>query len=332
MPSYGFPTLLQYSRLNSSIADIKQRSEQTRVELVTGRIADLNSELAGSIGDAQLLRKAIDDIANTQTAITRALGRAQASQLSLARASDGATELGANLLDAVNRRDENAISISGTQARLQLDAAITAFNQRYEGRALFSGDAVQTNPLADAETLLADVSAIFAGAADAAQLEADLDAYFNTPGGGFETNIYQGGAGLAARTEVSNGELVDYSAKADEQPVRDLLRNLSALIVAEGSSGFADRDAALSTAATGLIEAGNAIAEVRSRIGAAEERMVLAQTRLDAEHTALGETYNERTARDPYEAATLLQQLESQLQASYLLTSRISRLTLANYI
>jgi flagellar hook-associated protein 3 FlgL len=60
--------------------------------------------------------------------------------------------------------------------------------------------------------------------------------------------------------------------------------------------------------------------------------MVLAQARLDAEYTALGETYNERTARDPYEAATLLQQLESQLQASYLLTARISRLTLANYI
>jgi predicted nucleic acid-binding Zn-ribbon protein len=60
MASYGFPTLLQYSRLNSAIGDIKQRSEQTRVELVTGRIADLNAELAGSIGDAQLLRKAID--------------------------------------------------------------------------------------------------------------------------------------------------------------------------------------------------------------------------------------------------------------------------------
>ncbi len=332
MASYGFPTLLQYSRLNSAIGDIKQRSEQTRVELVTGRIADLNAELAGSIGDAQLLRKAIDDISNTQTAITRALGRAQASQLSLARASDGTTELGANLLDAVNRRDENAINISGTQARLQLDAAVTALNQRYEGRALFSGDAVQTNPLADAETLLTDIRAIFAGAADAAQLEADLDAYFNAPGGGFETNIYQGGAGLAARTEVSNGELVNYSAKADEQPVRDLLRNLSTLIVAEEETTFTDRDAALSMAATGLIEAGNDIAEVRSRIGAAEERMVLAQARLDAEYTALGETYNERTARDPYEAATLLQQLESQLQASYLLTARISRLTLANYI
>ncbi|WP_425409231.1 flagellin [Hyphococcus sp.] len=332
MPSYGFPTLLQYSRLNASISDIKQRSEQTRVEIVTGRIADLNATLAGGVGDAQLMRKAIDDIAVQQTSITRALGRAQASQLSLSRAADGATQIGVNVLDAVGRRDENAIGIASTQAGLQLDAAVAAFNQRYEGRALFSGDGVQQNALADSDTLLTDVRAIFAGAADAAQLEADLDAYFNTPGGGFDTNIYVGGAGNAARTEISDGELVNYSAKADEQPVRDLLRSLTSLIVAEEQTGFADRDAALSAAATGLIESSNGVAEIRSRIGAVEERMVAAQARLDAENTALGETYNERTARDPYEAATLLQQLESQLQTSFILTARISQLTLSNYI
>ncbi len=332
MTSYGFPTLLQYSRLNASVADIKQRSETARIEVVTGRIADLNTELAGSIGDAQLLRKAIDDIANTQTAINRSLGRAQASQLSLTRAVDGVTELGGNLLSAIGRNDQNAINISGTQAQLQLDAAMTALNQRYEGRALFSGDAVQQNPLASSEALLTDVRTIFSGAADAAQLETDLDAYFNDPAGGFETNIYLGGAGNAARTEISDGELVDYSAKADEQPIRDLLRSLSTLVVAQEQTGFVDRNAALTSAATGLIDANNDIAEVRSRIGAVEERMVLAQTRLDAESTALGETYNSRTARDPYEAATLLKQLESQLEASYILTARISQLSLANYI
>ena len=122
------------------------------------------------------LRKAIDDVANRQTAITRALGRAQTAQLSLARAADGATELGANVLDAVGRNDENAIGIFATKAELQLEAAFTAFNQRYEGRALFSGDETYQKALADSETLLNDVRAIFAGAADAAQLEADLDA------------------------------------------------------------------------------------------------------------------------------------------------------------
>ena len=332
MASYGFPTLLQYSRLGASVADIKARSEEARIEVVTGKISDLKKELAGSVGDAQLLGKAIEDVRNTQVAATRALGRAQASQLSLERASDGVVGLGGNLLSAVARNDQSSIDVSATQAGLQLEAAISAFNQRYEGRSLFAGDATNQAALADSETLLNDIRAIFTGAADMTQLQADLDTYFDDPAGGFATNIYLGGDGDAARTEISDGELVSYSAKADEQPVRDLLRSLSTLVIANEQTGWPDRAQALEAAGAGLIQSGNDMISIRTRIGAAEERMVAADTRLEAEATALGVTYNNLTARDPYEAATRLQQLESQLEASYIMTARISQLTFANFI
>lgn len=332
MNAYGFPTLLQYNRMTSSVANIKSQTEIARTELVTGRIADLQSELGASVGDAHLLRKAIDDIRAMQGSATRALGRAQSSQSVLNRASDGVIILGGNLLSAVGRGDQNAIDVSATQAELQLEAAISAFNTRYEGRSLFSGDGVNQPSLASAETLLTDVRAIFAGAADNTQLQADLDAYFNDPAGGFATNIYTGGAGDAARTEISDGELINYSAKADEQPVRDLLRSLSSLVVAHENTTFADRDEALSAAGGGLIQAANDIVSIRARVGAAEERMAAADKRLEAEATALSATYNELTARDPFEAASRLQALESQLQASYVVTSRISQLTLANFL
>ena len=37
-------------------------------------------------------------------------------------------------------------------------------------------------------------------------------------------------------------------------------------------------------------------------------------------------------AVDPYEAATRLQLLETQLQSSYVLTSRLANMTLLNYL
>ncbi len=332
MASLGFPSLLQYSRLTASITDIKQRSTELRTELVTGRIADLSAELGGAVGDAQLLRKAIDEIDTKQTLISRALGRAQTAQVSLARATEGVTDTGVNIHNSVSRQDENGIRISAAQAKLQLEGAVSALNQRYEGRALFSGDAVENNPLADAGALLDDVRAIYAGASDAAQLEANLDAYFNASGGGFETDIYLGGAGNAARTEIADGELINYSAKADEQPFRDLLRNLASLVVAGESTGFGARNEALSNAAAGIINANNDISQIRARIGASEGRLADAQSRLEAEFTAFTDTYNQLTARDEFEAATQLQQLETQLQASFTLTARISRLTLVNFL
>jgi flagellar hook-associated protein 3 FlgL len=253
-------------------------------------------------------------------------------QLALTNATEGLESIGAGLLDAIGQNNEPSIAINAEKAELQLEAAISAFNTRYEGRGLFSGDATNQPALADAETLLNDVRAIFTGAADNAQLQTDLDAYFNAPGGGFETNIYTGGAGNAARTEIADGELVDYSAKADEQPVRDLLRNLAAAVVANEQTGFAGREEALSTAAGGLIQSANDIVGVRARIGAAEERIAAADERLEAEATALSATYNEHTARDPEEAATRLKQYEAQLDAAYLMTSRISLLSLSNYL
>lgn len=332
MADYGFPTLLQYSRLASSTASLKARADQARTEVVTGRIADLKSELGAKIGDAHLLKKTIDDVRARQDAATRALGRAQSAQIALNRATEGVETIGANIIDALGQGNEASISIAATQASLQLEAAISAFNTRYEGRSLFAGDGANQAALADSETLLNDVRAIFAGAADNAQLQVDLDAYFNDPAGGFATTIYTGGAGDAARTEISDGELVNYSAKADEQPVRDLLRHLATVVVAHENTGFADRDAALETAGGGLIEASGSVIGVRARIGAAEERIAAADERLEAEATALGLTYNEHTARDPYDAATMLKQIEAQLEASYLVTSRMSALSLANYL
>jgi len=43
-------------------------------------------------------------------------------------------------------------------------------------------------------------------------------------------------------------------------------------------------------------------------------------------------TFNRLTARDQYEAATELRELERNLEASYLLTSRLSNLSLLNYL
>lgn len=331
MSSYGFPTMLQYSRLGAAVADIKSRAEQARTELVTGRIVDLKTELGSAVGDAQLLEKAINDIAALQKSTQRALGRAGAAQIALARTVEGVETIGANLLSAVGQNDQSSIAIAANQAGLQLESAMAAFNARYEGRSLFSGDAATQPALTGANVLLDDIRAIFAGAADMTQLQAGLDTYFNDPAGGFATNIYIGGAGDAARAEIADGELVNYSARADEQPVRDLLRNLAMTVVAAEETAFPDRNEALLAAGGGMIQAANDVIGVRARVGAAEERIAATSDRLAAEATALGVAYNERASRDPYEAASRLQALESQLEASYVVTSRISQLTLANY-
>lgn len=332
MISGGLPDLLSYSRMSQNISDLKIRSEQARTETVTGRIADLPAALGGDVGAAQQIEKSIADNEAFQTSITRALGRAATSQLVLKNISENLPHLSAELIGAVERNDENTITLSAEKANAALDATFAALNQRFEGNSVFSGDAVDMPALGDSETLLADVRAIFTAATTPAQLAADLDFYFDDPAGGYATNIYQGGAGNAPRTEISDGDIIAFSARADEQPIRDVIRGLATIAVGSEQAASTERDDVLLSAADRLFSANDGVINMRARIGVAEERMARASERLEFEHLALNEAYNNKTARDPFEAAALLQQLESQLQASFVLTSRMSQLSLVNFI
>jgi len=332
MINSGFPDLLAFSRMSRNTSDLKARSEQARTELVTGRITNLPGALGADIGPVQLIRKSIDDIAGFQQTIARAQGRATASQIALENVSRGLTNLGAQLLGAIERTDNRAITLSAEEAGFALNGAFASLNQRFDGKSLFAGDGVDNVSLGDAQQMLSDIRTIFTGAATPADLQTDLDFYFDDPAGGFATSIYQGGAGNAPRAEISQGEIVAFAAKADEQAIRDVLRGLATIIVGAEQTPSADRDAALSEASGRLISASDGVTDIRARIGGAEERMRVASDRLGFEDLALTEAYNSKTARDPFEAASLLQQLESQLQATFVLTSRISQLSLVNYL
>ena len=329
----GFPTILQYSRLGGVISDLKRQSEEARIELVTERPANITEELGADVYSVQLIGKAIAEVGAFTDASNRALNRAQAAQLALDNAvGPNLAGISAEVLDSVNQGNEARLDLVAGDAEAQLEAAITALNTSYAGRMLFAGDALDTPPLADIDTLLTDISALYDAAGTAAQFATDIDTYFNDPTGGFYTNIYGGGSGDAPQVEISDGELVSYHARADEDSIRELLMSLSTIVVAADKGASVEREAILNTAAVDLMEAGNGIAVIQSRIGLAQERMQNALASLDAEETALTISYNEYMTRDPYDAALRLEQFETQLQTAFVMTSRMSQLSLVNFL
>ena len=203
---------------------------------------------------------------------------------------------------------------------------------RASGARSAQSGASRSAALAPSSALLADIASIFAAAPDAAQLEADLDFYFNDPAGGFATNIYLGGAGDLYSIEIAPGERVGLTARADAAPFKDALRGLAVAAVAGSAPQSAKRDEALAAAGQRLSLANNGVTELRAGIGVEEKRAADARARLDAEETAFNVAYNERTSRDPFEAASRLAALEAQLEASYAMTARLSRLSLTNYL
>ena len=85
---------------------------------------------------------------------------------------------------------------------------------------------------------------------------------------------------------------------------------------------------AANRSATGVTE----LVGLRASLGLTQSQISRAQDTLDTEETVLTNALNTLTARDQYEAASELEQLEASLEASYLLTSRLANLTLLNYL
>lgn len=332
MKTVGPPTLLSAQRFAAASASLRRQSETARIELSTGRIADLPGALGGRIGEASSLRAALEAIAVRRQGLAQADLIAAVSQRVLTDINAGARSIATDALAANGRGDNAALSTSAREARSRIEAAFSSLNAKVAGQFVFSGDATDRAALGGADQLLADVEAIYAGAASAADLDAALDFYFNDAVGGFQTAIYQGGAGGAPTIEFDGNDRGAFTVRADDPAIRDVLRGLAVIAVAGAAAPSALRDGALSSAGAAALGGSDGLIALRTEIGVEERRAAEAAAGLEDEEAALTEAYNAATARDPLDAATRLQALEAQLNASLLATSRLSQLTLANFL
>ncbi len=331
MSTFFVPDMLSFSTLSRNVSDLKARADTTRTESVTGRHDDLTKHLGGDVGSAHLLKKAVDDVRLFQQNLALSKARAETTQLALNGVSADSNRIATDTLAALGRNDTTVLTTLSDDAQTAVSAVFSALNTVFGGRALFGGDVTDRAPLAAPEQLISDVQAIIAGAIDAADAEAQLDIYFNDPAGGFATTIYQGGANAAPLVEISPGIRIDASTKADDQSVKDIIRSL-AVIANRDAATFADANTLIENNSTRALGADAVLTEVRANIGVSEARIGDAIGRYEAEEAVLTSVYNNKTARDPYEAASELQLLETQLEASYLVTGRLARLSIANYL
>jgi flagellar hook-associated protein 3 FlgL len=217
---------------------------------------------------------------------------------------------------------------------------------------VFGGGAAGGAPLAPSEALLDDVGRALAGtlvgpippAVDPPSPEAQLDHYFgvaplvDAPAGTtFAENIWRGGDGEAPPVELADGDRLAYAVRGDATPLVDLMRQLAVIASVEGAPGttFPDQAARLDAwqaAATNLLGAVDAITAMRGDLGADERRIDEAGAAQEAEKATLTAARARLIGRDEYETATLVRQLETQLETVYAMTARTFQLSLLNYL
>lgn len=321
----GLVSTLLSAQLHQTVVTLRNDISDTSLEAVTGRHKDMTSHLNGRIGDGMLSQKAVDDIEREQRQLQTRASRLEFTQRSLESIQEAGSNIGTRVIGAAAVDNFDDIELEGKNARSALEKVFSALSARFGQRQLFSGDATSTGPVNTVDEMMTDIEALRDAAVTGTDLQASLDTYFEDPAGGWQTDIYNG------TTTSSDPD----SVLAIDPAITAMVKNLATIALAADTADnpvLTGESSVVADAAAGVVNATDMLIDLRVITGNKQEQVAIRQQNLVTESTILSEAFNELTYRDQFAAVSELRQMETALEASYLLTSRLSNLNLTNFL
>ena len=313
------------------------KADLTRLstELTTGVREKTSSKVTGDFGPIAGIERALKALDAYKTATTEAATLTDTVQLSLEYIQTTNQELAPGLLQASSSRNATLLQNTAMDARQKLTSVVSHLNTRVADRTLMAGAATDGAAVADADTIMAELLSATAAASSATDISAAVDAWFDTPGGGFETLGYLGSTTDMGPIRVGDGEVVTQPVRADDQALRDVMKAYAkSALIAEGRlPGDVDAQAELiRISGESMMTADGALTTLRAEIGSQQGRIEDISVQNTAERSALEIARNDLIGADPYETASELEAVYGQIETLYTVTARIARLNFTDYM
>ena len=313
-------------------ADLRGQVQRAAQEVASGKHSDLGATLRGDLSPILAIDASLSRLSAYKSTVNDAAVHTAAQQSALGGLSQLARGVSTALMAVTDVAVPTQVNTLALDARGRLASAMGLLNSQTGGRAVFSGVATDTLPLGSADDLLSALETAAVGATTADQVATAVTTWFNDPLG-FGA-FYQGGAALSP-APIAAGESAELSTTAMDPAIRATLSGLAkAALLDRGmlAGDFTERARLAATAGQELTRTEEDRVTLAARIGTVEAQIETARTRNGAEETALGILRSDIGSVDPYEAATRLENVRAQLESLYLITARVSRLSLTEYI
>lgn len=336
MTAISTQSTLQKS-LNSrrSIADQDRQLQKAQQEMVTGLREDVYADAGFRAAQSLDLRNRMSRIESFATSNKLLAGKLEmmSSQMSSMRnQSQEFSALAVSLGNGTQGRDVLAV-----QANALIQSLASQINTSYSGEFLFSGvnsdkaslsltgTTFATPPL-PAGASLSDVNATLAA----------FDSYFGLNGAPPAANGYASliTAGEQQSATVDQYTSLGYGMGADDEAFALIFKGL-AMFANTDITQITDADAYrvwVDAATDAIVQGTNKLQREETILGNQQSLIDQVTTR----QATLANVYNERVLDiegvDSYEAATRLESMSAQLDASYAVTVRLKNLSLLNYL
>lgn len=330
-----FGDAAQYQFLRRDSAQIKEDISRLTGELSSGRHADLGRALGGDFSTLADITRSLRLNASFSASVTDAAIAAEGRQSALERVGAEIDGFAPQLLSVAGAGSQTNLQLKLANGTERFESAVSALNTRLAGRSLFSADAPDQTPLMGGSDIMVELRALVAGAPDAATIEADVTAWFEDVGGGYETLAWQGGAGQLPAILLAEGQSANTGITALDPAIRETLTGLALVALAsENAAPLVENEqrALVTSAAQKMIGGNSSLIELRASLGAEEARIEDARVTSESTRSSLEIEYGRLTSADPYRTATELEAVTTRLESLYILTARMSRLSLTEYL
>jgi flagellar hook-associated protein 3 FlgL len=313
--------------------EAKAALQRHLTEVSTGQAADLTAQVRG---DHSALNGIDASLARLQAyaSVTTEMGLiAQSMQTALGTIDDLASGIAPTLLSAASPTNPTIVNATAADAHQRFETVVGLLNARIGDRSLFAGQGTQGPAIADAETILAALEAAITGLTAVSDVETAISDWFDDPMG-YAAQAYLGTAPLTPVT-IAEGERSQTAITALDPDLKTTLKGLAmAAMVDRGALAGAPvaRAELAMRAGQVLISGQTGRTQMAADLGVVEAQISAAATRNTAETSALNIGRAGIVSVDPYEAATRLQDTETQLETLYTLTARLSRLSLVDFL
>jgi len=315
-------------------AQLKSTATRLANELSTGKTSDVSKRFSGDFSMISSVETSLTTLQAYKSASNEAGQFATVMQTTLGLVQGQTTAAVSALLLTSNSASQTQIQNTSSDVRQKFEAVVSSLNTQVGGRSIFAGAATDGPAIASPAIIIADLKIAIAGQTTAAGVEAAVNTWFE-PGGGYETIGYLGSTTSIEPFKIGIGQEADVSITASDSEIRDSLKGLAlAALVSEGAlaGNISEQALLLRNAADQLLTVGDKQTGMRANLGAVEAQIETVSTQTASEISALEIVRTELLSVDPYNAASELEAVQTQLETLYALTARVSRLSLVDFL
>ena len=322
----------QIGRLKDLSATLADLERQVATSKKTDTLAGLGSD-ASTVQNLRINKNALDTYnANIDTATNRI----NLMSSTMTTISDQARQLISSIQSQVRGGNVDIATIS-QQAKEILSFVSDAANVQIDGRYVFAGSDTTSPPVSDQSSINTNmqqqVSDWLNGTITTDQLGSNVDALSTTQLG---INPGQSAAGAVTVRADSTTE-INYTVKANNSGMQDIMRalGLAANLTSPGAGdtpNLTDLDNVLSKITDIAQKGADALDTSNAQLGSKYTLLNSIQTNNSTDANTFESIYSDKENADTTEAVAKIQSLQTQLQASYQVTSIVSQLSLVNFI